>query len=93
MPLDYFSSLSSCLSALQGKYPLAKVIKEVFTVIKLANILKKTFSTTFVFGNEGFGRASNGISTQLKKLVGQRLSRMFFHWCAIQVSTHWCVLE
>ena len=42
---------------LQGKYPLAEVIKEVFSVIKLAKIVKKTFTTTFVYGYGGFGGA------------------------------------
>ena len=52
---------------LQGKYPLAEVIKEVFSVIKLVEIVKKTFATTSIFGNGGFDGASNGTSTQLKK--------------------------
>ena len=41
--------------SLQGKYPLAKVIKEVFTVIKLAKIVKKTYATTYVFVNGDLG--------------------------------------
>ena len=56
--------------SLQGKYPLAEVIKEVFSVIKLAKIVKKTYATTFVFRNRGFSRAFNGNSTQLKKKGG-----------------------
>ena len=65
--------------SLQGKYPVAEVIKEVFSVIKLAKILKKkTFSTTFVYGYRGFGRAFNRNSTQLKKMGGQRLLLIFF---------------
>ena len=64
--------------SLQGKYPLAEVIKEVFSVIKLAKFVKKTFATTSVYGYEGFGRAFNGNSTQLKKLGGRRLLWMFF---------------
>ena len=39
---------------LQGKDPLVEVIKEVFSVIKLAKIIKKTFATTSVYGYEGF---------------------------------------
>ena len=64
--------------ALQGKDPLVKVIKEVFSVIKLAKIFKKTFATTFVYGYKGFGGAFNGNSTQLKKLGSRTLLRMFF---------------
>ena len=52
---------------IQGKDPLAEVIKEVFSVIKLAKIVKKTYATTFFYGNGGFGRYFNGNSTQLKK--------------------------
>ena len=52
---------------LQGKHPLTEVIKDIFNVIKLAKIVKKTFTTTLFFGNGGFDRASNGTSTQLKK--------------------------
>ena len=55
------------LISLQGKDPVAEVVKEVFSVIKLAKIVKKTYATTFVSGNGGFGRAFNGNSTQLKK--------------------------
>ena len=51
---------------IQGKDPLAEVIKEVFSVIKLTKIVKKTFSTTSVYGYGGFGGAFNGNSTQLK---------------------------
>ena len=47
-----------------------EVITEVFSVIKLAKIVKKKIATTSVFGNGGFGRASNGISTQIKKMGG-----------------------
>ena len=54
------------MKTLQGKDPLAEVIKEVFSVIKLAKIVKKTYATTFVYGYEGFGGAFNGNSTQLK---------------------------
>ena len=64
--------------ALQGKDPLAEVIKEVFSVRKLAKIVKKTFATTSVYGYGGFGRAFNENSTQLKKLGGWRLLRKFF---------------
>ena len=53
--------------ALQGKDPLVDVIKEVFSVIKLAKIVKKTFATTSVYGYGGFGGAFNGNSTQQKK--------------------------
>ena len=52
---------------LQGKDPLAEVIKEIFSVIKLAKIVKKTFYAISVYGYGGFGRAFNGNSTQLKK--------------------------
>ena len=52
---------------LQRKYPLAEVIKEVFSVRKLAKIVKKTYATTYVCGYGGFGGAFNGDSTQLKK--------------------------
>ena len=51
---------------LQGKYPLAEVIKEVFSVIKLAKIVKKTYATTSVFYNRCFGGAFNRDSKQLK---------------------------
>ena len=64
--------------SIQGKYPLAEVIKEVFSVIKLAKIVKKTFSTTSVYGYGGFGRDFNGNSTQLKKLGGRRFLQIFF---------------
>ena len=60
--------LEILLESLQGKYPLAEVIKEVFSVIKLVKIVKKTFSTTSVYGYRGFGGAFNGNSTQLKKI-------------------------
>ena len=63
---------------LQGKDPLVEVIKEVFSVIKMAKIVKKTFSTTSVYGYGVFGRDFNGNSTQLKKLGGWRLLRVFF---------------
>ena len=63
---------------LQGKDPLVEVIKEVFSVVKLAKIVKNTFSTTLVYGYRRFGGAFNKISTQLKKLGGQRLLRLFF---------------
>ena len=45
---------------LQGKDPRAEDIKEVFSVIKLAKIVKKTYANTFVSGNGGFGGAFNG---------------------------------
>ena len=64
--------------ALQRKDPLAEVIKELFSVIKLAKIVKKTFATTSVYGYRGFGGYFNGNSTQLKKLGGWRLLQMFF---------------
>ena len=51
---------------LQGKDPLAEVIKAVFSVIKLAKIVKKTFATTSVYGYKGFGGAFNG--SELKEL-------------------------
>ena len=70
------------LPILQGKNPLAEVVKEVFSVIKFAKIVKKTFSTTFVFGNGGFGGASNGISTQLKKTGAGGCYGCFSHQCA-----------
>ena len=44
-----------------------EVIKEVFSVIKLAKIVKKTYATTSISGNGGFGGAFNGNSTQVKK--------------------------
>ena len=53
--------------SLQGKDPLAEVIKEVFSVIKLAKIVRKTFATTYVYGYRGFGEAFNKNSIQLKK--------------------------
>ena len=43
-----------------------KVIKEVFSVIKLAKILKNTFATTSVYGYRGFGGSFNGNSTKIK---------------------------
>ena len=64
--------------ALQRKDPLVEVIKEVFSVIKLAKIVKKTFATTSIYGYGGFGGAFNRNSTQLKKLGGRRLLQMFF---------------
>ena len=63
---------------LQGKDPVVEVIKEVFSVIKLVKIVKKTFSTTSLYGYGGFGRNFNENSTQLKKMGGRRLLRMFF---------------
>ena len=44
-----------------------EAIKEVFSVKKLAKIVKKTYATTSIYGYRGFGRAFNGNSTQLKK--------------------------
>ena len=44
----------------------------------MAKIVKKTFSTTFVFGNGGFGGAFNGISTQLKKPGQSKVITDFF---------------
>ena len=73
---------------LQGKDPLAEVMKEVFSVIKLAKIVKNTFATTSFYGYIGFGRAFNRNSIQLKKMGGWRLLRMFFHRCSYQVLTH-----
>ena len=55
------------METLQGKDPLAEVIKEVFSVIKLAKIVKKTYATTSVSSNGGFGGDFNGNSRQLKK--------------------------
>ena len=46
--------LDSTIRTLQGKDPLAEVIKEVFSVIKLAKIVKKTYATASVSGNGGF---------------------------------------
>ena len=46
--------------------------------MNLAKIVKKTFSTTSVYGYGGFGEAFNGNSTQLKKMGGLRLLRTFF---------------
>ena len=66
------------LMALQWKDPLTKVIKEVFSVIKLAKIVEKTFSTTSIYGYEGFGRAFNQSSTKIENLGGWRLLQMFF---------------
>ena len=68
--MHFISSYFLVQSSLQGKDLLAKVIKEVFSVIKLAKIVKKTFATTSVYGYEGFGGAFNGNSTQLKKRGG-----------------------
>ena len=69
--------------SLQGKYPPVEVIKEVYSVIKLPKIVKKTYATTSVSGNGGFGGAFNGNSTQLKKMGGRRLLRMFFFIAAL----------
>ena len=55
-----------------------EVIKEVFSIIKLAKIVKKIKSTTCIYDYGGFGGAFNGNSTQLKKLGGPRLLRFFF---------------
>ena len=63
---------------LQENDPLAEDIKEVFSVTKLAKIVKKTFATTSVYGYRGFGGAFNRNSTQLKNLGSRRLLRMFF---------------
>ena len=63
--------------SLQGKYALAKVRKEVFSVIKLAKIVKKTFSITSVYGYGDFGGDFNENSTEIKKLHGYRLLQMF----------------
>jgi hypothetical protein len=57
---------------LQGKYPLAEAIKEVFSVIKLEKIVKKTSATTFVCGNKYFYGGSNGTSTHLKNMGGRK---------------------
>ena len=45
--------------SLQGKDPLAEVIKEIFSVIKLAKIVKKTFYKTSIYDYRGSGRAFN----------------------------------
>ena len=66
------------LKTLQGKDPLAEVIKEGFSVIKLATIVKKTFSRTYVYGYGGFGGAFNGNSTQLKKWAAGGYYGCFF---------------
>jgi hypothetical protein len=42
------------LLALQGKDLVAKVIVDVFSVIKLAKIVKITFTKTFFFGRGCF---------------------------------------
>ena len=68
-----------------------EVIKEVFSVIKLAKNVKKTYANTSVSGNEGFGEDFNGNSTQLKKMGSQRLLRKFFHRFSYQVLMHRCV--
>ena len=65
--LQKFLEKETLLISIQGKDPLVEVIKEVFSVIKLAKIVKKTFSTTSVYGYGGFGGAFNKKSTQLKK--------------------------
>ena len=70
------------------KRPLAEVIKEVFSVIKLAKIFKKTYATTSVYSYGGFGRAFNGNSTQQKKMGSSRLLRIFFHRFSYKVLTH-----
>ena len=78
-------------TSLQGKDPPAEVIKEVFSVIKLAKIVKKTFSTTSIFGNGAFGKASNEILTHLKKVGSRRLLRMFFssvHYSGVNAPVH-----
>ena len=76
--LEFDSAHSLEVRTLQGKDPLVEVIKEVFSVIKLAKIVKKTYATTFVYGYGGFGRAFNVNSTQIKKMGGRRLLRMMF---------------
>lgn len=58
--------------ALREKNPLAKVIKKVFSVIKLEKIVKKNSSTTFICGNGCFYGGSNGTSKHLKNMGGQR---------------------
>ena len=73
------------VTSLQGKDSLAEVIKEVFSVIKLAKIVKKIFATTFVYGYGGFGGAFNENSTQLKNWVIGGYYGCFFHQCATKV--------
>ena len=69
--------------ALQGKDPLAEVIKEAFSVIKLAKIVKKPFSTTSIYGYRGFGRAFNRNSTQIKKNgLPKVITDVFSYQCA-----------
>ena len=53
--------LSLALHTLQEKDALVEVIKEVFSVIKMAKIVKKTFATTSVYGYRGFGGNFNKI--------------------------------
>ena len=57
---------------LQGKYPLVEDIKEVFSVLKLTKIVKKTSATTSVCGNKCFYVGSNETSTHLKNMGGRR---------------------
>ena len=68
-----------------------EVIK-LFSVIKLAKIVKKKNSTTFVYGYRGFGRYFNGNSTQLKKNGQPEVITDFFSSvCATLPLTHRCV--
>lgn len=55
--------------SLKGK-DLAKVITEVFSVIKLEKIVKQTSTKTYVCGNGCFSRDYNGTSSQIKNLGG-----------------------
>ena len=92
LPVDFLQLGRVYQLSLQGKDPLAEVIKEVFSVIKLAKIVKKTYATTSVSGNEGFGGAFNGNSTQIKKNGRPKvITDVFFHRCATLHLTHRCV--
>ena len=68
-----------------------EVIKEVFSVIKLAKIVKTTFAKTFIYSYGFFGRDFKGNSTQLKKIGSRWLLQIIFHRCSYQVLTHRCV--
>ena len=67
-----YSHAKYSLCTLQGKGPLAEVIKKVFSVIKLTKIVQKTSAATSIFGNECFYGGSNGTSTHLKNMGIQR---------------------
>jgi hypothetical protein len=71
------------LDQLQGKDPLVEVIVEVFSVTKLAKIVKKTSAKTFVFGSGCFcGDYKWNFIITKKNWVGGGCSGCFSSRCA-----------